>query len=151
MKVNREITYSKDKNGCHNRTSHKIGREGYARTMRKGKTYTIPRLVFVIRNGDPGPDVVIRHTCDNRACINLYHLIPGTIQDNVNDRHSRGRTSRKPRTNGETNGRSKLTKKQVISIIKSNKSQRELSEKYAVHQTRISAIKNRSSWKHLEV
>ncbi len=43
---------------------------------------------------------VIRHTCDNPACIAEAHLLRGTHNDNVQDRVLRGRSAR-----GAQNGR----------------------------------------------
>lgn len=34
--------------------------------------------------------LLVRHRCDNRACINPSHLLLGTIIDNVKDRQERG-------------------------------------------------------------
>jgi len=36
-------------------------------------------------------DTVIRHTCDNPACCNPLHLLPGTQGDNIKDMHERKR------------------------------------------------------------
>ena len=41
--------------------------------------------------GDVPEGMQIRHTCDNRSCVNPTHLIPGTSQDNSNDMVERGR------------------------------------------------------------
>lgn len=39
----------------------------------------------------PIPDgLLIRHTCDVRACVNPNHLLPGTIGDNMDDKAERG-------------------------------------------------------------
>lgn len=36
-------------------------------------------------------DIVVRHTCDNPACCNPLHLLPGTQADNHKDMHERQR------------------------------------------------------------
>lgn len=47
-----------------------------------------------------------RHTCDVPACLNPAHIIPGTPQDNADDKMRRGRAAD---TRGLANGRAKLT------------------------------------------
>lgn len=67
-------------------------RNGYARTNYKNDAgkwtvlLNLHRHVFVAYNGafDPATPV-IRHTCNNRRCINPDHLIQGTQKDNVAD------------------------------------------------------------------
>jgi DNA-binding transcriptional regulator YiaG len=44
------------------------------------------------------PAVVIRHTCDNPACCNPLHLLPGTQADNVRDAIERNRMRHVSRT-----------------------------------------------------
>ena len=60
---------------------------------------------------------------------------------------------RKGKYIGENNPRSKLTEKDVIEIWKDLNegilTQREIGEKFKVHESTISAIKNRKSWKHI--
>jgi hypothetical protein len=68
-----------------------LNSDGYARGLIDGNyNGIIHREIFFLVNGYY-PEVV-RHTCDNRRCINPDHLIEGTQLDNVNDRHERGRT-----------------------------------------------------------
>jgi hypothetical protein len=43
----------------------------------------------------------ICHECDNPACINLNHGWMGTQKENINDMHSKGRTSAYCLANGE--------------------------------------------------
>ena len=42
------------------------------------------------------PAIIIRHTCDNPACCNPLHLLPGTQADNVQDAVSRNRMRTNP-------------------------------------------------------
>jgi len=51
------------------------------------------------------PRVIIRHACDNPACCNPLHLLPGTQADNVRDAVSRNRM--------RTNRKKMFTQKQL--------------------------------------
>ena len=64
-----------------------------------------------------GPKQVVLHRCDNPPCFRYDHLTVGTIQENNADRDRKGRTKQVAQhMNGETNGRAKLTRKQVALI-----------------------------------
>ena len=63
--------------------------KGYGQVRINGKRVGEHRVVFFEANGY-WPEVV-RHTCDNPSCINLAHLVAGTVGDNNRDKHSRGR------------------------------------------------------------
>ena len=135
-------------NGCWICVSHKPGHNGYPRTRHNGIMTEIHRIVFADRKGMIPKGVVIRHSCDNRMCINPYHLLSGSQKDNVNDMIIRGRinTSR-----GTKSGRSKLTNDQVIEIANSNESSSILSKRYKVSDSTISSIRCRQTWKHLNI
>lgn len=147
------IKFKVDKNGCHNCTSHKTDRFGYPRINFRYKNIPMHRYIYTVLKNEIPKGLVIRHKCDNPKCINIEHLEIGTIQDNVNDRHSRGRTSRLARTNGEINGMCKLTKQKVLKILKlkGKYSQAKIGNMFGVSQTQIGLIHRRKSWAHLEV
>lgn len=71
--------------------------KGYSRgfvQIGTGKHYMVlaHRLVWEQAHGVTlTPDVLIRHACDNPACINVTHLLAGTHADNVEDKMRRGR------------------------------------------------------------
>ena len=146
------IKYEIDENGCHNCTSHKTDKFGYPRINFNRKNITMHRYAYIVLKGKIEKGLVIRHKCDNPKCINIDHLEPGTIQDNVMDRHTRGRTSRQPRTNGEVNGMHKLKKEQVLEIIsfKGKFSQTKIASMYNVSQAQIGNIHRGKSWSHLQ-
>lgn len=145
IKMLKEIKYKINKNDCYVCTSHSLDSEGYVSCKRNGKKMPIYRHIYRFFKGAPKKGMVIRHTCDNRRCINPNHLVLGSHQDNVKDRVLRGRSAK-----GEANGRSKLTERQVLAIYKDKKNTRvELGIKYNVHRQAIRKIQLGETWKYL--
>lgn len=69
-------------------------KNGYGRVGVDGKIHYAHRVAYCRANGLELVDisgVVIRHTCDNPACVNPEHLVSGTQADNVQDMVDRGR------------------------------------------------------------
>lgn len=66
---------------------------GYGFVTIKGKMYGAHRFAYAKAHGlDVGTmGGLIRHTCDNRGCINPEHLIMGTHAENMKDATDRGR------------------------------------------------------------
>lgn len=111
----------------------------------KKKHYLLHRVSYQIENNiDIKSTDIILHKCDNKCCINPLHLVLGTHQDNVNDRVTKKRSAV-----GERNGRSKLTKDQVLEIRNSSLNNAELSRKFQVDRKLIRQIKKREIWKHI--
>ncbi|HBH4234989.1 TPA: HNH endonuclease [Escherichia coli] len=91
-------------------------KDGYGILSYKGKVVKAHRLAYCQANGLELKDIaglVVRHKCDNPACINPEHLETGTQRDNNRDRAKRNRSAHLA---GEKNGRAKLTKEQVDEI-----------------------------------
>lgn len=93
--------------------------------------------------------LVVRHTCDNRFCVNPSHLILGKQADNVQDAVERGLNCR-----GERHGRSALTESQVREIKTllrcTNLSQRQIADRYPVTTSAIEGIASGRTWKWVE-
>ena len=70
---------------CWECCSHKATRTGYPNLHRGGCTQNAHRYVYQLLKGEIPSGQVVRHTCDNKLCINPDHLILGTQQENVND------------------------------------------------------------------
>lgn len=137
-----EVTYKVAKSGCWECDSHAADSNGYPVAVIDGLWDRIYRHAFRAFNGVIGPNQVIRHTCDNRKCVNPEHLILGTHADNVADRVLRGRSARH-----ENNGRAKLTKKDVIAIRQDTTTPKMyLAKKYGVDPKTIRSIKNGKTW-----
>ena len=63
---------------------------GYGQKMVKGRLHRAHRLVLQELHV-PIAGMVVRHICDNRACVNPNHLTVGTQADNVRDMLDRHR------------------------------------------------------------
>lgn len=69
----------------------KVSAKGYGQLTANGKEWRAHRYSYFLQHGDVPDDLLIRHGCDNRLCVNPEHLQPGTALDNVADAISRGR------------------------------------------------------------
>lgn len=130
-----------------------IDAHGYGVTMRRGKKVKMHRLAFVGYNVDRLKEIegiLIRHTCDNPACVNPEHLIAGTSADNMRDKVERNR-----QIQGEQAHNSKLTDDSVRDIranyVKGSKdfSLKHFATKYGCSIQVIHAVVNNKIWRHI--
>lgn len=139
----KKIKYKVVENGCWECFSHAVDANGYPVATVNHSRDRIYRHVYRLFKGSIPVGYVIRHTCDNRLCINPEHLLIGTHKDNVSDRVKRGRSAK-----GEDNGRSKLTESEVLAILKDAVTPKmKLAKKYNVDAKVIRDIKNGITWK----
>lgn len=140
------IEWDVDGNGCWNVTSHKPNPGGYVPLCRneEGGEKLIHRLHYVKYKGEIPKGLMVRHTCDNRRCVNPDHLLIGTAKDNAMDAVERNRT-----LFGENCHLSKLTELQVKEIIESKEPHKILSKRYGVSKGHISSLKIGMYWKRL--
>lgn len=115
---------------------------GYGQFFADGKNHRAHRWLYEHVNGKLSDGLVVRHMCDNPACVNIEHLEVGTQRDNINDKVRRGRQLR-----GENHGRALLTREDVERIRESNETHRELAKRFSVSEGCINNIKLRRTWK----
>lgn len=115
----------------------------------KGVRYTkAHRFSYAFHLGeDPGLRQVL-HRCDNPECTNPEHLFLGSNADNMADKIAKGR-ARVAR--GEESGPAILSESQARAILADPRPYAEISSEYGVATSTISSLKNRDSWRHLEV
>jgi len=104
---------------------------GYGQHWLNGKNLSAHRASYLLFVGEIPAGVCVCHRCDTKVCVNPAHLFLGTYQDNTDDMINKGRYR---------NGRQKLTDDQVIEIIKSGATYKELAHRYGVTYGRIGQI-----------
>lgn len=131
-------------NGCWEWVGY-FGSGGYGMMGYNGKNQRAHRVSYEAYKGSIPKGMVVRHTCDNPACINPDHLILGTQKDNVADREARNRRV----VNGEQIGTSKLTEKDVLEIRASQENLDVLACRYGIDRSNVWMIRTGKSWRHL--
>ena len=61
---------------------------GYGQIWITPTNYRAHRVFYFLWFGEL-PDKELRHLCDNRICARPEHLVPGTRQENIDDREKR--------------------------------------------------------------
>ena len=138
------ITWIVNENGCHICTSHKPHKTGYPFLHSKGKKQSLQRFLYEQKYGKIPKDLVMRHICDERMCINLEHLLLGTHADNVRDTVNRNRFPL-----GIHRKHTKLTEQQVLEIFNSKEKTKNIIKKFGIAQSTIWQIQNRKRWNWL--
>jgi hypothetical protein len=115
--------------------------DGYGR-MRRGQVKArAHRIMYELQCGEIPQGKVVRHSCDNPACVNPDHLELGTLADNVADMDKRGRRS--------LIHSAKLTENDVRRIREDSRAERAIAADYGVSHTTIGDIKRGKKWSHL--
>jgi hypothetical protein len=145
----RPIQYYEDENGCWICISHTINRShGYPELIINGKFGAMHHHIWEYEHGRKvGKGMVVRHTCNNRTCINPAHLKRGTVKQNHQDAIKAG-THTCLHHKGENHGSAKLTQKDVryIFLNPDKLLQRELAELFNVGHVAIHNIQKGKRW-----
>jgi hypothetical protein len=137
-------------------------KQGYGIFKVAGKTIGAHRVAYTLAYGPIPSGLYVCHYCDNPSCVRPDHLWIGTVDDNNNDKITKGRQARgmvpfskhpERRARGERNGSAKLTVEQVqeirIRYTGARGQQKTLACEYNVSRSLISAITTGRLWRDL--
>lgn len=123
---------------------HEKGRDGYLRVRTfvagKKKRPGVHVMLALAFHGLPQPGEEVRHLDGNPANNAVSNLAWGTKKQNGEDKARHGSSK------GEKNGRSRLTRQQVLAIRASSKTLKELAEEHEVSIGTIGAIRTGRNW-----
>lgn len=109
---------------------------------------TAHQASWLIAKGSPvGSGLVLRHTCDNKQCVNPNHLLPGTQLENIQDMIARGRNAK-----GEMMPQAKLTDDKVREIrrrLALGEKQKTLAEEFNISTSTICRVAKMKRWTHV--
>jgi hypothetical protein len=116
-------------------------KNGYGKFGISNKDYLAHRISYVIAHSNLPSHLKVCHDCDNKLCVNPYHLFLGTQEDNIQDMLSKGRCNPSKELN---HYRCKLSNVSVVKIRElfssGNYLQKELATMFKVNQNHISRI-----------
>lgn len=72
-----------------------IGTHGYGQAFFRGKVTTAQRVSYVGFNGEIPEGHLVQHSCDNKWCVNPWHLSIGNDATNAEDKRQKGRARKK--------------------------------------------------------
>lgn len=120
--------------------------KGYGHLSFQGIKEKSHRLSWRLTFGEIPEGLCVCHKCDNPSCCNPYHLFLGTVEDNNNDKISKGRQAK---LGGESNPSAILNREKVelIRELYKTENQIQISKRMGVARTTIGAIVRGEIWK----
>lgn len=134
--------------GCHEWMGS-VDRGGYGQIgLGSGGVGKTHRVAYETAHGPIPARMHVLHQCDNRRCVRVDHLFLGTNNDNVADRHAKGRTLK-----GSETASAKLNETSVKAILALSTdgrfTQQALADLFGVSGSCINLVVSRKTWKHV--
>jgi len=116
-------------------------RYGYGVIKHGGHWIRAHRLIYEMYVGAIPQGMHILHRCDNRACVNPYHLWAGTHAENMADAAAKGRMAMTDKS------QAKLGWDAVCEIRSSKEPLRALAKKFGVGKSTIHSARQGKTWR----
>jgi hypothetical protein len=121
-----------------------IKKSGYGSFWFNGRPDRAHRVSYILTYGPISDGLLVRHTCDNKKCVNPSHLLLGDALDNSRDAVERDRVAF-----GSGNGNAKLTERQVVEIrrrVANGETQKEMARLFGVSSSAVQFIIAGRTW-----
>lgn len=141
------LEYSVNENGCWICTSNKPDHSGYPLISRSGWRGSAHRYIYMQLYGWLPSEILVRHLCNNRMCINPDHLECGSVKDNAADKVRSGRCNP---SLGERSPTHKLTDCDVLKIRNSDKSIYYWANLLGLSPVNVWRAKVGKTWRHIK-
>jgi len=140
-----KVSPSTPATGCWEWTAHCFP-TGYGQFWHNGNTSLAHRTAYALTRGPIPEGMHVLHTCDNRRCVNPWHLELGTNADNIADKVAKGRQLRGTRIPW-----ARLTEADVRSMraLYPAHTYQELSDLFGVSISTVGHVINRRTWAHV--
>lgn len=119
---------------------------GYGQLRFHGTSMNASRAMCILAHGEPPfPEAHAAHWCSNPCCVNPNHIRWATIVENHADKKIRG-----TQCEGETCGRSKLSKAQAQFALKSRLAAIDVAAQLGCTPANVRLIRRRKTWRSLD-
>lgn len=109
------------------------------------------RYSFEIHKGNIPEGKIVRHSCDNKLCVNPLHLLVGTQKDNIKDMYDRNRNVNKGAI-GINNYHAIMNDsvvRKIIELKKSGISVLNISRAVGFKKTTVGSVLEGRTWRHV--
>jgi hypothetical protein len=116
------------------------------------RRYLAHRFAFTAVNGPIPYGLVVRHRCDNVACVRPDHLVVGTQADNLADMRDRGRAHFNRFEVGDRHPNAKLNALRVVEIRRrrsEGQSLAKIAAAFGMNPSTVHDIVRRRTWTHV--
>ncbi len=147
IRFERFLLPDRDPDACWVWQGHISANQGYGQFTLDQRSIGAHVASYRLYKGNVPEGQLVRHTCDNRPCVNHAHLVAGTQLDNMTDCVERKRTAR-----GERMGGAKMTEARVLRMRElhgEGATQTALAADFGISKSTVSQIIRRVTWTHV--